>query len=109
MQPAIEAFYPAGAAVVLVTSTTTAEVQLPVLPSRVSASEVRQLQIANNSTSWLFIKQGSVSGNSAVVKVDYPVAPGAVVVITLRNDTTYIAGILLAGVGEAYLQLGGGL
>lgn len=105
MHPAIESFNPIGNAVPLNTSTVSANVQLP---SR-NQDENRQLQVSNSSTAWMFVKQGKDNTVSATADVDYAVAPGAVVVITLDNNTTWVAAVLSTGTGKAYFHIGQGV
>lgn len=112
MHPANESFFPAGRGntVTIAASAAAAEA---ILPDR-NRDENRQLQVANSTASWAFIRQntaptGTNNNIAAVADVDYPVAPGSVVVITLLNDCTYISAILTAGTGKIYLNIGEGV
>ena len=105
MHPAYESFNPIGVAALINTTVASAQVSLP---DR-NRDENRQLQIANNSASWMFVKQGKDNTVVAVVDVDYAVAPGSVVVITLDNNTTNIAAVLATGTGKAYFHIGQGV
>jgi hypothetical protein len=105
MIPQQQAFYPTRLVPVLAATVASAEVALP---SR-NVVENQQLQIGNASTAWAFVKQGFASGTVAVANVDYAVAPGSVVAITINQNTTHIAAVLSAGAGNIYMTLGGGL
>lgn len=63
-----------------------------------SANQMVQMQIANQTSAWAFVNFG-VIGNvvAATVAAGYPVAPGAVVVVTVASEVTAASVILAAG------------
>lgn len=70
----------------------------------------QQVQIANQATVWAFVNFG-VFGNiaAATVAVSYPVAPGAVVVVTVDKEVTGATVILASGTGNVTFTRGEGL
>ena len=70
----------------------------------------QQIQIANQSASWAFVNFGAV-GNvaAATVAASYPVAPGAVVVVTVDKEVTGATVILATGTGNVTFSRGEGL
>lgn len=57
-----------------------------------------QLQIANQTTAWAFVNFGIVGAVvAATVAASYPVAPGAVVIVTVASEVTAASVILAAG------------
>ena len=65
-----------------------------VFPGTTNNSQ-RNLQIANTTTSWAYLNLGVVGVlTAATVATGYPVAPGAVVVLTVGNDVTGASVIL---------------
>jgi hypothetical protein len=70
-----------------------------------------QIQIANQSSSWAFVNFG-VFGNVAPASgVSYPVAPGAVVVVTVDPEVTGASVVLqdAAATGSVIFTRGNGL
>lgn len=57
----------------------------------------KQVQIANLTAGWVFINLGQSGSAVATVASGYPVAPGAVVVITAGGLQTYASVICAAG------------
>jgi hypothetical protein len=82
---------PAGtlvASVTVVGAITATAVTLP-------AGYTRQIQIANQTTAWAFVNFGIVGVvTAATVAGSYPVAPGAVVVVTVADEVTGASVIL---------------
>lgn len=70
----------------------------------------QQIQIANQATVWAFVNFG-VFGNiaAATVAASYPVAPGAVVVVTVDKEVTGATVILASGTGNVTFTRGEGL
>lgn len=70
----------------------------------------QQIQIANQAAVWAFVNFG-VFGNiaAATVAASYPVAPGAVVVITVDKEVTGATVILATGTGSVTFTRGEGL
>ena len=74
--------------------TTDAAGNSPRLPG-VDSNNFRQIQIANISTSWAWVSFGVFGAvRAAVAGVDYPVAPGAVVVVTVHPEVTGASAVL---------------
>ena len=87
----------------LVTSVTLASTDAAQATGRfpgVNANDKCQIQIANLSTSWAYVNFG-VFGNitAATVATSYPVAPGAMVIVSLHPEVTGASVIL--GTGSA--------
>jgi hypothetical protein len=55
----------------------------------------KQIQIANQTASWIYVNIGPGAVAAATVAAGYPVAPGAVVVVTI-NGLSYIASCICA-------------
>jgi glucose/arabinose dehydrogenase len=70
----------------------------------------QQIQIANQATVWAFVNFG-VFGNiaAATVAASYPVAPGAVVVVTVDKEVSGATVILASGTGNVTFTRGEGL
>lgn len=70
----------------------------------------RQIQIANQSTAWAYVNAGPVgSVVAATVANSYPVAPGAVVVISVPGSAAAVSVILSTGTGNVIFTRGEGL
>lgn len=62
----------------------------------------QQLQIANTTTAWAYVNFGQVGAVvAATVAASYPVAPGAVVVVTVDKEVTAASVILGSAPGTA--------
>ena len=62
------------------------------------ANQLVQLQIANQTGAWAFINFGIVGNvTAATVAAGFPVAPGAVVVVSVNSEVTAASVILAAG------------
>jgi hypothetical protein len=57
----------------------------------------KQIQIANLTAGWVFVNFGQSGTAVATVASSYPVAPGAVVVVTAGGLQTYASVICAAG------------
>lgn len=57
-----------------------------------------QIQIANQTTVWAYVNFGQSTVTAVTVATGYPVAPGAVVVVTVAPDVN-TASVILAGSG----------
>ncbi len=70
----------------------------------------QQIQIANQGTTWAFVNFG-IFGNIAAATVlgSYPVAPGAVVVVTVDKEVGGATVILASGTGNITFTRGEGL
>lgn len=70
----------------------------------------QQIQIANQASVWAFVNFGAF-GNIAAATVagSYPVAPGAVVVVTVDKEVTGATVILATGTGSVTFTRGEGL
>jgi hypothetical protein len=70
----------------------------------------QQIQIANQAATWAYVNFG-VFGNvaAATVATSYPVAPGAVVVVTVDKEVTGATVILASGTGNVTFTRGEGL
>lgn len=70
----------------------------------------QQIQIANQGTTWAFVNFG-IFGNiaAATVAASYPVAPGAVVVVTVDKEVTGATVILASGTGNVTFTRGEGV
>lgn len=91
------------------TSTTTIALATPSFP-------VTQVQVYNASTAVAFVSfctQSSgctaSSGGAGLATADYPIGPGAVIVVTVPANSTFVAGILSTGSGAVYFTPGIGL
>jgi hypothetical protein len=86
------------------TSTTVTAINTSATASTVFAgtnnNAARNLQIANTTTSWAYVNVG-VSGSvpAATVAASYPIAPGAVVVLTVAAEVNAASVILGAAPG----------
>lgn len=69
-----------------------------------------QIQIANQTTSWAYVNFGVFgSVTPATVAASYPVAPGAVVVVSVANEVTGASVILGTGTGNITFTRGEGI
>jgi hypothetical protein len=69
-----------------------------------------QIQIANTSASWAYVNFGVVGVlAAATVAASYPVAPGAVVVVTVAAEVNGASVILSTGTGNVIFTIGSGL
>jgi hypothetical protein len=75
-------------------------------------TSVDQIQIANQTAAWAYVNFG-IAGSvaAATVAASYPVAPGAVVVVTVAPEVTGATVILAAGAaaGSVTFTCGNGL
>jgi hypothetical protein len=61
-------------------------------------NQVVQIQIANQTTAWAYVNFGVVGAvAAATIAASYPVAPGAVVVVSVAAEVNGAAVILAAG------------
>jgi hypothetical protein len=89
---------------------TAASSATPIFPGAVTNYK-QQIQIANQGTAWAYVNFG-VFGNvaAATVAASYPVAPGAVVVVTVDKEVTGATVIMgAAGTGNVVFTRGEGL
>jgi hypothetical protein len=56
-----------------------------------------QIQIANQTAGWAYVNIGPATLTTVTVAAGYPVAPGAVVVLTINGLATTASCILAAG------------
>lgn len=71
-----------------------------------------QIQIANQTAAWAYVNFGQFGGvTAATVAAGYPVAPGAVVVVSVDGEVSGASVILAAGAtaGNVILTRGEGL
>lgn len=69
-----------------------------------------QIQIANQSSAWAFVNFGRFGAvTAATVAASYPVAPGAVVVVTVAAEVSGASVILATGNGNVTFTRGSGL
>lgn len=101
-------FWAAGQTSYVAATTSSQQIQLSVVSN--------QVQIYNASTTAVaFVAFGTATGVTASVGTsgtstsDYPVAPGALVVVTVPLNTRYAAVILSSSTGSVYLTPGQGL
>lgn len=82
------------------------------LSAQVSGS--MQVQVYNSAATVAFVIACLTStctasvGSGGASATDYPIAPGAVIVMSVPNGTTYMAAILTSGSGAVYLTPGVG-
>lgn len=76
----------------------------------VAGSGVCQIQISNTTASWCYVNFGVFgSVTAATVASSYPVAPGAVVVVSVDNEVNAASVILATGTGNVIFTRGEGL
>lgn len=72
-----------------------------------------QIQIANTSAQWAYVNFGVLLGGQVVtpatVASSYPVAPGAVVVVSVDKEVNAASVILASGTGNVIFTRGEGL
>lgn len=69
-----------------------------------------QVQIANQSAAWAYVNFGIAGAvTAATVAASYPIAPGAVVVLTAAAEVTGVSVILSTGTGSVTFTRGSGL
>jgi aspartate 1-decarboxylase len=99
---------PFGTLISSVTIAASTSAAAGVLPN----TSTNSVQIANTTNGWAFVNFG-VSGNvtAATVAAGYPVAPGAVVVVTVDDEVNGASVILAAGStsGSVIFTCGSGL
>ena len=99
---------PHGSLFASVTVAATTSAAAGILPT----TSTNQVQIANQTAAWAYVNFGT-SGNvvAATVAASYPVAPGAVVVVTVDDEVTGVSVILAAGAtaGSVTFTCGNGL
>lgn len=87
----------------LLTSTTVAASTSAAASTQFSGSNTNamvQIQIANTTNGWAYVNFGNLqisAVTAATVAAGYPVAPGAVVVVTVGGDVNGASVILAAG------------
>ena len=102
------AFQATAKTVALATTTTSANIALPI-------SQTGQVQIYNSGTTAVFLifctssSCTASAGSTGTQTSDYPVGPGAVVIVTVPAGTTYAAAINGSGTGTTYLTPGIGI
>lgn len=113
--PLYSATIPGGAAGTLqrcaFMGTTDAPSASPIFPGT-DSNNFTQIQIANISTSWAWVNFGVFGAVvAAAAGVGYPVAPGAVVVVTVHPEVTGASVVLqtAAALGNMSFTRGGGL
>lgn len=101
---------PQGTLSASVTLAATAASQPTAIFPGVMTNYKQQIQIANQGTTWAFVNFG-IFGNiaAATVATSYPVAPGAVVVVTVDKEVTGATVILASGTGNVTFTRGEGL
>jgi hypothetical protein len=99
---------PFGTLIASVTVAATTSAVAGVLPN----TGTNQVQIANTTAGWAYVNFG-IAGNvtAATVAASYPVAPGAVVVVTVDDEVNGVSVILAAGAtaGSVTFTCGNGL
>lgn len=101
----------AGSLVASVTisgATTAASAALPGNSS--GNSDINQIQIANTTAAWAYVNFGRNTTEipAATVASSYPVAPGAVVVVTVNSEVAAASVILGSGTGSVIFTRGAG-
>lgn len=84
---------------VTVTSNGTTPVASTQLPA-VSPSNFCQVQISNTTDKWAFVNFGIFGNVRAAGQTDYPVAPGAVQVVTVPSEADGASVVLQAAAGS---------
>ncbi len=107
-----EAFEPAGSSgsactVTVAGSVASASGTLLDVVARGSPGAANKVQIFNASGGTAFCR--FTVGASTAVNTDYPVAPGAMVVIKIKPTADTASVILSAGTGNVYFTLGDGI
>jgi hypothetical protein len=75
-----------------------------------SLSGFYQMQIANTTTGWAYVNFGVFGAvAAATVATGYPVAPGAVVVVSVQPEVTGADVILSTGTGSVIFTRGEGI
>jgi hypothetical protein len=80
-----------------------------------ATSSSKQVQVYNSTAQAAFVIACLTSsctasvGSAGTSTTDYPVAPGAVIVMTIPTNSTYVAVILTSGTGAVYFSYGVGL
>ncbi len=99
---------PFGTLIASVTVAASTSATAGVLPN----TSTNQIQIANQTTAWAYVNFG-LAGNvtAATAASSYPVAPGAVVVVTVDDEVNGCSVILAAGgtSGSVTFTAGNGL
>lgn len=78
-------------------------------------STTGQVQVYNSSSAIAFVifctssSCTASAGTAGSANADYPVGPGAIVVVSVPTGTTYAAAILSTGTGSVYFTPGTGL
>lgn len=90
-------------------SATTSAVASTVFPGT-QVNGACQIQIANTTANWAYVNFGIVGVlAAATVASGYPVAPGAVVVVSVNSEVTGASVILGGGSGNVIFTRGEGL
>lgn len=99
----------------LLPSTTVAGTTSAVASAQFAGSADRnsftQIQIANTSAAWAYVNFGNKLGTltAATVASHYPVAPGAVVVVSVNPEVSCASVILSTGTGNVIFTRGEGI
>lgn len=86
-----------------VTATTNGTTAVPgVLPGQGAASpnNVCQIQMSNTTDKWAFVNFGQAGNVRAAAQTDYPVAPGAIQVVTVPSEVSGFSIVLQAAAGS---------
>lgn len=67
-----------------------------------------QLMISNTASTWAYVNLGTAALNAATVANSMPVAPGAMVVVTIDPTVTTASVILASGTGNVTFTAGEG-
>jgi hypothetical protein len=91
---------------------TSAAVASTVFPGTLDNNYV-QIQIANTSAQWAYVNFGVLAGGqtvtAATVATGYPVAPGAVVVVSVDKEVNAASVILASSTGNVIFTRGEGV
>lgn len=92
---------------------TAAAVASTVFSGQRSRNEANQVQIANTSAAWAYVNFGAIRDSfvvtAATVATGYPVAPGAVVIVTVDPEVNAASVILATGTGNVIFTRGTGI
>lgn len=95
-----------NASVTVSASTTAASASLP---GAQGGAAQRNIQIANQTTGWAYVNFGTANLTAATAAASYPVAPGAVVIVTVNQEVNTASVILSTGTGSVTFTRGVGL
>lgn len=102
----------AGSFLPSVTIAATTAAASAALPGNVTGnSDLNQIQIANTTTGWAYVNVGRNTTEivAATVASSYPVAPGAIKVITVNSEVAAVSVILGTGTGGVIFTRGAGV